>query len=51
MARRMMQSGERGQAIIEYVLILAMVAVVVFVVLLFFGPQLGNAFSSITSSL
>ncbi len=51
MARHMMRSGERGQAIIEYVFILVLVAMVVIVVLLIFGPQLGNAFSSITKSI
>ena len=51
MARHMIQSGERGQALIEYVFILVLVAMVVVAVLLIFGPELGNAFSSITHGL
>lgn len=52
MARRpMLRSGERGQSIIEYLFLLLLVALVVFAVLLIFGPQLGQAFSNITSSL
>ena len=51
MARQMVRSRESGQALIEYVFILVLVAMVVIVVLLMFGPQLGNAFSSITHGL
>ena len=51
MARQMIRSGEGGQALIEYVFILVLVAMVVIVVLLIFGPQLGNAFSTITHGL
>ncbi len=45
------QSGERGQAIVEYVFILVLVAMVVLLVLIIFGPQLGGAFSNITHGL
>ena len=45
------QSGEHGQGIIEYTLILVLVAMAVLAVLMFFGPQLGNAFSLITHGL
>ncbi len=45
------RSRERGQALVEYTLILVLVAMVVLVVLLFFGPELGNAFSLITHGL
>jgi Flp pilus assembly pilin Flp len=51
MARQMIRSGEGGQALIEYVFILVLVAMVVLVVLLIFGPQLGNAFSTITHGI
>jgi Flp pilus assembly pilin Flp len=51
MARQMIRTGEGGQALIEYVFILVLVAMVVIVVLLVFGPQLGNAFSTITHGL
>lgn len=44
----MKQSDERGQGTVEYTLILVLVAMVVLAVLVFFGPQLGNAFSLIT---
>jgi Flp pilus assembly pilin Flp len=42
---------EPGQALIEYVFILILVAMVVLVVLMVFGPQLGNFFSNVTSGL
>jgi Flp pilus assembly pilin Flp len=51
MSRKLVRSGERGQAIIEYVMILVLVAMVVIVVLMIFGPELGNAFSYISQSL
>jgi Flp pilus assembly pilin Flp len=45
------RSGEQGQALIEYTFILVLVAMVVLVVLMMFGPELGNAFSMITHGL
>jgi Flp pilus assembly pilin Flp len=42
---------ERAQGLVEYALILVLVALAVFVTLLVFGPMLGNIFSSINSSL
>jgi Flp pilus assembly pilin Flp len=51
MARQMIRSGESGQALIEYVFILVLVAMVVILVLVIFGPELGNAFSEITHGL
>lgn len=45
------RSGEQGQGIIEYALILVLVAMVVIVVLVIFGPQIGDAFSNITHGL
>lgn len=49
--REMRHFGERGQGIIEYTLIIVMIAMVVLLVLMIFGPTLGNAFSMITHGL
>jgi pilus assembly protein Flp/PilA len=40
-----------GQGLVEYALILTMVAIVVIVALMTMGPVIGNAFSKINSSL
>lgn len=42
---------ERGQGLVEYALILALVAVVVIAVLALLGPSIGNTFSIITCNL
>ena len=42
---------ERGQGLVEYALILVLVAVVVIAVLLILGPVIGNVFTKINSSL
>ncbi len=42
---------ERGQGLVEYALILALVAIVVFAALMVLGPVIGNTFSSINASL
>ena len=42
---------ERGQGLVEYGLILVLVAIVVFAVLAFMGPVVGNLFSRVNSSL
>jgi Flp pilus assembly pilin Flp len=42
--------SEEGQGIVEYALIL-MVAIVVIAILLILGPQIGNIFNRITSSI
>ncbi len=42
---------ERGQGLVEYALILVMVAIVVIAALLVLGPVIGNTFSMINSSL
>ena len=41
---------QKGQGLVEYALILVLVAIVVFAVLLLLGPIVGNVFSSINSS-
>ena len=42
---------ERGQGMVEYALILVLVAVVVIAALTFMGPSIGNIFSTINASL
>ncbi len=40
---------EEGQGLVEYALILVLVAIVVIAILVILGPQIGNIFSRITS--
>jgi pilus assembly protein Flp/PilA len=40
-----------GQGLVEYALVISLVALVVFVALLMIGPVLGNIFSNINNSL
>ena len=42
---------ERGQGLVEYALILVLVALVVIAVLLLIGPQIANVFSRVTNGL
>ena len=42
---------EKGQGLVEYALILVLVAIVVIAVLMLLGPIIGNVFSSINASL
>ncbi len=42
---------ERGQGLVEYALILVLVAIVVFAALAVMGPVVGNTFSTINRSL
>ena len=42
---------EKGQGLVEYALILVLVAIVVIAVLMLMGPIIGNTFSSINHSL
>ena len=42
---------EDGQGLIEYAFILLLIAMVVFVVLLIFGPVIGNVFTKLNSKL
>jgi Flp pilus assembly pilin Flp len=42
---------EKAQGLVEYAFILVLVVIVVIVALLVFGPEIGNAFSKINSSL
>jgi pilus assembly protein Flp/PilA len=42
---------EEGQGLVEYALLLVLVALVVLLVLVLLGPTIGQAFSNIISSL
>jgi len=42
---------EKGQGLVEYALILVLVAVVILAVLLILGPIIGNTFSKVNSDL
>lgn len=42
---------EKGQGLVEYALILVLVAIVVIAALIILGPIIGNVFSTINSSL
>lgn len=43
--------NEQGQGLVEYALILVLVALIVIVVLLILGPTVGNMFSSVIGEL
>ena len=43
--------NEHGQGLVEYAMILVLVAIVVFAVLMLLGPIIGNVFSTINDSL
>jgi pilus assembly protein Flp/PilA len=42
---------EKGQGLVEYALILVLVAIVVIAVLTILGPMIGNVFSKVNTSL
>lgn len=44
-------ASESGQGLVEYALILTLVAVIVLVVLALLGPSVGNLFSSVVQDL
>jgi pilus assembly protein Flp/PilA len=43
--------NEQGQGLVEYALIMLLVAIVVIIILALFGPYVGQLFSSIVSSI
>ena len=43
--------SEKGQGLVEYALILVLVAIVVIAALMILGPIIGNIFSTINKSL
>ena len=42
---------EKGQGLVEYALILVLVAIVVIAILVILGPTIGNVFSRIVTAL
>jgi pilus assembly protein Flp/PilA len=46
-----LKKKEKGQGLVEYALILVLVAIVVIAALMILGPIIGNVFSTINSSL
>jgi pilus assembly protein Flp/PilA len=42
---------QRGQGLVEYALILMLVALIVIVILALLGPAIGNIFSNVVSSI
>jgi pilus assembly protein Flp/PilA len=42
---------EEGQGLVEYALILVLVAIVVIAILLLVGPAIGNVFSAIVNAI
>lgn len=46
-----LKKQEKGQGLVEYALILVLVAIVVIAALMILGPIIGNVFSTINSSL
>jgi pilus assembly protein Flp/PilA len=42
---------EKGQGLVEYAIIIAFVAILVIAIVRLFGPNIGNTFSTINSSL
>ncbi len=47
----LMFGKEKGQGLVEYALILVLVAIVVIAALMILGPIIGNTFSTINNSL
>ncbi|HEY7126808.1 MAG TPA: hypothetical protein VH540_22915 [Ktedonobacterales bacterium] len=45
------RSQAPGQGLVEYALIIALVAIVVIAILVIMGPQIGDIFSNITNGL
>lgn len=45
------RDDERGQGLVEYALILVLVAIVVIAILALLGPEIANIFSRITQGL
>ena len=43
--------AQKGQGLVEYAIILSLVALVVIVVVRLLGPKIGNTFSTISSSM
>lgn len=50
-ARFLRRKPQQGQGLVEYALIIALVAVIVIAILIVLGPQIGHIFSTITAAL
>jgi pilus assembly protein Flp/PilA len=50
-AAMLFSPNEKGQGLVEYALILVLVAIVVIAALMILGPVVGNLFSKINSSI
>lgn len=46
-----LQSGEKGQGLVEYALLLALIALVVVLAMMLMGPSIGEAFSEVGSAM
>lgn len=46
-----LHNAEEGQGLVEYALILVLVAIVVIAILALLGPQIANIFSRVTDGL
>ncbi len=46
----MVGSGENGQGLLEYAIIIMLIAMVVMLVLVFMGPSVGNMFSNVVNN-
>lgn len=44
-------TNESGQSILEYALIIILVAIIVIIVIYLFGPAIGNMYSNIIQSI
>jgi pilus assembly protein Flp/PilA len=50
--KRVMQPGSvKGQGLVEYAMIIMLVAIVVIVVLALLGPPIGNVFSNVINNI
>lgn len=49
--RKANQEKEEGQGLVEYALILFLVAIVVIAILVFLGPQIGSVFSAVKKGI
>ena len=47
----MLSQSQNGQGLVEYALILIMVAIIVFGILMLLGPVIGNVFSNVVASI
>jgi pilus assembly protein Flp/PilA len=51
MRNKMAQLKKKGQGLVEYALILVLIAIVVILILTFLGSKVNNTFSNISSGL